>query len=193
MECPRREQILDAAERLFTHYGPGKTTVADIAREAGIGVGSVYLEFASKEAILIELAARRHDAVLTAMRSAAEAPGSHAERLLRIFQARAEGFLALADAGAHGLELVACGRCSGIREVQERFRVEERALVAGILGAGAAAGELAARDPSALAATVLRAFVAFTAPWIHGLDRASLSEELTRLHALVVHGLARRG
>lgn len=193
MECPRRQQILDAAERLFSHYGPGKTTVADIAREAGIGVGSVYLEFTSKEGILVELAARRHEAVLTAMRSAVEAPGSHAERLLRLFQARADGFLALADAGAHAVELVACGRCSGIREVHERFLEEERALVATILGAGAAAGELAVRDPHDMAATVLRAFVAFSAPWIHGLERASLGDELARLHALVVRGLARRG
>ena len=34
-EGQRREHILAAAARLLKHYGPGKTTIADIAREAG--------------------------------------------------------------------------------------------------------------------------------------------------------------
>ncbi len=44
-------EILDAAARLFERYGYKKTTVEDIANEAGIGKGSVYLRFASKEEI----------------------------------------------------------------------------------------------------------------------------------------------
>src|SRR4029079_9279854 len=67
----RREQILSAADRLLRHYGPNKTTVADVAREAGIGVGSVYLEFPSKDALIEELSRARHRAVLAAMRAAA--------------------------------------------------------------------------------------------------------------------------
>ena len=51
----RSDQILDAAERLLRHYGRNKTTVSDIAREAGIAVGSVYLEFETKDAIVAAL------------------------------------------------------------------------------------------------------------------------------------------
>ena len=40
-EPDRRLLILEAAGRLFRHYGPFKTTVADIAREARVGVGTV--------------------------------------------------------------------------------------------------------------------------------------------------------
>lgn len=47
---PEREQrILDAASRLIMHYGYDKTTVSDIAQEAGISKGAIYLHFASKE------------------------------------------------------------------------------------------------------------------------------------------------
>ena len=63
----RRAEILAVAEKLFKHYGPSKTTIGDIAREAGIGVGSVYLEFCSKDEIVGELATRRHDRVLAAL------------------------------------------------------------------------------------------------------------------------------
>lgn len=56
----RRKNILDAATRLFRHHGHAKTTMADIAREAGVAVGSVYLDVPSKEAIVEELSSITH-------------------------------------------------------------------------------------------------------------------------------------
>lgn len=50
-----REDILAAAERLFRHFGYRKTTVADIARSAGVAKGSVYLHFTSKEEIFLAI------------------------------------------------------------------------------------------------------------------------------------------
>ncbi len=54
----RRERLLDAAQTLFLRHGFDKTTVADIAVQAGIGKGSVYLHFESKEAVLEALMVR---------------------------------------------------------------------------------------------------------------------------------------
>ncbi|MCA9931778.1 MAG: TetR/AcrR family transcriptional regulator [Anaerolineales bacterium] len=54
----REQKILDAATKLFLHYGFDKTTVSDIAREAGISKGAIYLHFSSKEALLEALLAR---------------------------------------------------------------------------------------------------------------------------------------
>ena len=48
----RKNRILDTAVSLFTHYGYDKTTVSDIAREAGISKGAIYLHFESKDALL---------------------------------------------------------------------------------------------------------------------------------------------
>ncbi|MCB0198119.1 MAG: helix-turn-helix transcriptional regulator, partial [Anaerolineae bacterium] len=45
----RKHRILDAAAELFIHYGYDKTTVSDIAREAGVSKGAIYLHFASKD------------------------------------------------------------------------------------------------------------------------------------------------
>ena len=44
-----REAILDATDRLLARYGFKKMTIDDLAREEGIGKGSVYLHFPSKE------------------------------------------------------------------------------------------------------------------------------------------------
>ncbi len=48
----RREQILDAALRVFAKKGFAKATNKDIAREAGITTGLIYHYFASKEGLL---------------------------------------------------------------------------------------------------------------------------------------------
>lgn len=189
----RHAQILDAAERLFHHYGPVKTTVAEIAREAGISVGSVYLHFSSKDAIWIELSHRRHESVLTAMRAAAQTPRRlYAQRLLGVLQARTRAFLGLADGGAHAADLVQCRACPAIREAHEQYLRRERELVAALLREADAAGEFAVRDPDAAASAVLQAAVSFAPPLVFGRPREELERELGALHHLLVHGLNRR-
>ena len=50
-----RQAILDAAERLFRSQGFEKTTTRDLAREAGIAVGTLFNYFSTKEAIVMQL------------------------------------------------------------------------------------------------------------------------------------------
>src|SRR4051812_35642721 len=48
-----RDAILVAADRLLGKYGYKKMTIEDLANEVGIGKGSVYLHFDSKEEIAL--------------------------------------------------------------------------------------------------------------------------------------------
>jgi AcrR family transcriptional regulator len=48
----RREQIIDAAMRVFAQKGFSKATNRDVAREAGITTGLIYYYFENKEALL---------------------------------------------------------------------------------------------------------------------------------------------
>ena len=50
-----REKIKQAALDLFRRYSYVKTSVADIAAGAGIGKGTVYLSFKTKEEILFSI------------------------------------------------------------------------------------------------------------------------------------------
>src|SRR5215472_17763161 len=51
----RRAQILAAASRVFARRGFHRTTVREVAREAGIADGTIYLYFASKQELLLAL------------------------------------------------------------------------------------------------------------------------------------------
>ena len=48
-----KDAILDATDELLTRYGYKKMTIDDLAREVGIGKGTVYLHFPSKEEIVL--------------------------------------------------------------------------------------------------------------------------------------------
>ncbi len=53
LNTTRRNQILDAAARVFAQKGFHPTTTRDIAKEAGIAEGTIYNYFESKAALLL--------------------------------------------------------------------------------------------------------------------------------------------
>jgi AcrR family transcriptional regulator len=60
----RREDILDAALRVFVAKGIGNTTVSDITDGAGVAKGTFYLYYDSKEALLGALKERFVDELI---------------------------------------------------------------------------------------------------------------------------------
>src|SRR5437879_2045322 len=54
-----RQQILDASLRLFSERGFARTTVRDIARQAGITDAAIYYHFQSKRELLEALVEER--------------------------------------------------------------------------------------------------------------------------------------
>ncbi|MEL6271377.1 MAG: helix-turn-helix domain-containing protein, partial [Chloroflexota bacterium] len=54
----REQRILDAALDLITHYGYDKTPVSEIAEQAGVSKGAIYLHFESKIDLLDALLKR---------------------------------------------------------------------------------------------------------------------------------------
>ncbi len=54
----RRKLILDAAERSFTRAGFHRTTMQDVAAEAGMSPGNLYRYFPSKDALVAGLCER---------------------------------------------------------------------------------------------------------------------------------------
>ena len=51
----RQKQILDAALEVFAQKGYGEATIPDIARQAGVAVGTIYNYYESKHDLLVSL------------------------------------------------------------------------------------------------------------------------------------------
>jgi AcrR family transcriptional regulator len=63
----RHRAILDAAERLLLRSPDRVASVAEVADEAGLGKGTVYLYFASKEELLLAMHERNLDRFFAAL------------------------------------------------------------------------------------------------------------------------------
>jgi TetR/AcrR family transcriptional regulator, repressor for uid operon len=70
----RRTRILDAAERCFVRSGFHRTTVQDVAAEAGMSAGNLYRYFPSKDAIVDGLTERDQREVAGMFGALDEAP-----------------------------------------------------------------------------------------------------------------------
>src|SRR5262245_65409100 len=64
------QQIIEAAVRVFSRKGYCNSRVSDIAREAGIAAGTIYLYFDTKEEILITLFREKMAGFVEAVRQA---------------------------------------------------------------------------------------------------------------------------
>ena len=190
----RRRAILECAARLFHHYGHSKTTVADIAREAQMGVGTFYLVFPSKEAIVEELSSSAHFRVLHAMREVAEARAydSFGERLAGVLEIRVAKFQELAGEGQHACELVHC-KSGPVQTVHARFREEEAALLEGIVGDARKSGELLPVDVKRVVGLVQRAYATLSPPWLFEQPADEARRVAHEMCRLLLLGLLARG
>jgi AcrR family transcriptional regulator len=77
-----RERLLVAAAQVFEEKGL-EASVADVARAAGVGMGTLYRRFASKEALIEALVSQVLEQTIAMAREAAERPdGTGLERFL---------------------------------------------------------------------------------------------------------------
>ncbi len=144
----RREAILAAARKVFARRGFDGTTIADLAREAGVAAGTVYLYYASKTDLFAALNARLFEVIIGAMRETEAPPdvlGGTRARIHAVFEASSEHRDLLRPVFLNP---------DPRTEVARRMRRadEERlSRLAEILRAGMAAGVIRQGDPLLLA------------------------------------------
>ncbi len=83
-----REALLDATDRLLARSGYQKMTIDELANEVGIGKGSIYLHFPSKEEIALSHIDRIIERLKGELEVIAEQNFSGAEKLRRMLLKR---------------------------------------------------------------------------------------------------------
>lgn len=137
--APRRAAILEAAKGVFLRYGLKKTSMDDLARAAGLSRQSLYLHFATKEALFRETLLQ----LIATSRAACRAAFAREEldveaRLLTAFEA-VHGYAIGPPGAEHMDELLG----TAVALVGPALEEVEQALVADVAralrGAGVAA------------------------------------------------------
>jgi TetR/AcrR family transcriptional regulator, fatty acid metabolism regulator protein len=85
-------QILDAAVTVFAEQGFLQSTVAQVAKKAGVADGTIYLYFKNKDDILIQIYAYKTQQVFEEFRKAIDTGKSAEQKLHNLVRAHLEEF-----------------------------------------------------------------------------------------------------
>jgi len=156
-EVPVRERIVETADRLIARFGYKKMTMDDLARDVGVGKGTLYLHFDSKEAIALATVDRVVGAAFAEMERLAGTPDPAAARIRAMLRARVLVRLEGVRSQTESLDgLLAAIRPRLLERRVVHFR-REAELLARVVREGITAGELAADDPDRAARALVTA------------------------------------
>jgi len=150
----KRDRILDAAERVFAQRGFFAAKVADIAREAGVADGTIYLYFKNKDDLLISLFESRMERVNQILADAIATESRPRDQLGAFVRAYLE-LIADQPTAAEVLTIELRQSTKFMREYSAHRFGEMLRLLAGVIAAGQAAGELSDAVPAPHAARMI--------------------------------------
>lgn len=123
----KRQKITAAAKRLFAERGYEATSIADLAREASLPVGSVYTYFENKEAILRAVVEEGWGEFLSGLEAALAGAGGPERRLaLIVYEILPSLFK---DVDLISILLAEAGRSVGLEEKLESLSSLVGALI----------------------------------------------------------------
>ena len=155
---PKYEQILDALQNLMESRSIQSISVSEIAQTAGMGKGSIYYYFPSKDAILDALIERNYEKPLeTAKTLAGQTEISPFTRMAMIFQAcRSSSSEFLRQEEKEPVYLTGAQEHAFIHQKYMAHLISElKPVLAEIIRQGIDSGEIHFSDPAALAEIVL--------------------------------------
>ncbi|HEX8719631.1 MAG TPA: TetR/AcrR family transcriptional regulator [Pyrinomonadaceae bacterium] len=152
-----RDLILDATDRLLARYGYRKMTMDDLAQEVGIGKGTIYLHFPSKEEVVLSHVDRIVERLTGELAGLARGGGRPAARLRRMLVTRVMFRFDSVQHYTESLSDLLAALRPGLLARRRRHFEEEAELLAGVLREGRRAGDFQFRDARAAARTLLTA------------------------------------
>jgi TetR/AcrR family fatty acid metabolism transcriptional regulator len=189
-DSERSQQIIDAAIRVFARTGYYNSRVSDIAREAGIAAGTIYLYFKTKDEILVTLFREKMAAWVASVRREIAGERDPVAKIRRIVVLHFDALEANPDlAEVLQVELRQGHkffRGASAREVSAYFE-----LIGGVLEEGIASGRIRNDIPVKVATKVLfGAMDQVATSWVLGKRISRLSDAADAVATIFLKGVA---
>jgi AcrR family transcriptional regulator len=152
----REQQILEAAMAVFAREGFHQARMEDIARQSGLGKGTLYLYFKSKDAIIGALLRAFFTVELRRLKTLEAGEGSVAEQIMAYTRHMAAEIERMAVFSSIAYEFyAAAARDRRTRQRFEDYFTEYHAVLTRIVQRGIAAGEFRPVNAEEIAVTLL--------------------------------------
>ena len=185
-------QIIDAAIRVFARNGYYNSRVSDIAREAGIASGTIYLYFKTKDDILVTLFREKLASFVARLRDAIDAERDALAKLRRLIALHFQ----VLESNPDLAEVVQVELRQGHKFFRGASAHEVAAyfsLISSVLEEGVEAGLFRKDLPIKVATKVLfGALDQMTTSWVLGKRRYKLSETADAVVDIFLKGVAAR-
>ncbi len=138
----KKDALIQAAEKLFEYFGYQKTSISDITKEAGLGKGTFYYYFNSKEDILLEIVKEQSEWINKQVRKELDRAINTKERILAIM---VKPFEYINKKGQLYMRLLSEEPnlfMTRVREFKEKNIEETRTIIMGIFQKGLDTGEI---------------------------------------------------
>ena len=184
-----RRKIFAAARRRIERYGYRHTTIEEIAADAGVAKGTVYLYYPGKEDLVVAIVSEMLERLEARMRAVAEGRGPAAARLERLLVDRVLHLRGECRRAPEGYALIHVMDGPLFDRAVRGHMAANQAIVAGLVDEAVATGEFPPLDSTAAARAVLVAFHALQGPRFLAGERAPLAHLAATLARLLVQGL----
>jgi len=185
-----RERILEAAEKRLWYFGIKKTTIDEIATDAAVGKGTVYLYFSSKEEIAIAIMGKYKAATVERQAAiAADMELSALEKLRQMLKLPIMNAHRTCEEHPQALEVVVAVKPHLAERLQPHL-CREIELIADVLASGSQKGNFEIQDPVAAATTLKMMTLGFLPPYpcITGTDK--IETALDKIVEMAYRGFA---
>ncbi len=184
-----RQRILDAAQHRLWHYGYKKTTIDEIASDAGVGKGTVYLHFDSKEDIGLAIMGQYKETSLHEIEAIAQdAHKEPVEKLKEMLRLPILSAHRRCEESSASLELIIAMK-PHIQAHLRPYLDKEYALLAGVLEEGNRRGVFEVADPLRAARTLKIMCLGFLPPYPCVSGQREIAAEIAEIVDLTTRGL----
>ncbi len=164
----RRHQILDAATAVFARMGFERARMDDIAEEAGVSKGALYLYYKSKDAIIATMLDFFFNQAFKHIRSLVAGDGPVTAQLLNLTRQMTREMDRMATLQPVALQFYAiAARQSSVRQHLRGYFASYRAVMEDMVQRGVAQGEFRANvQPAEVAITIIALLEGLALLWV---------------------------
>ena len=187
----KRERILTAAERIFARHGFFAAKVSDVAKEAGVADGTIYLYFKSKDDLLISLFERRMQQVNETLAGAVKgkSPREQLRALIRTYLQLVHD----EPTAAEVLTIELRQSSKFMKEYENPVFADFLRLLGGIIAAAQDKGEITTQIPSQVAARMIFGMLDELAlSWVLAKKKFDIVRAADWVISLVTNGLGEK-